>query len=70
MVEENLVPYPSLAMEFRGVFLDRDTPAIKEAIVPQGRAEDAAAQKVNLAPLNVIARVDGFLILSTHNDKI
>ena len=43
MVEEDLVPYPSLAAEFPGVALDRNTPAIKDKIVLQGHAEDTAA---------------------------
>jgi hypothetical protein len=40
LVEEDLVPYPSLAMEFLGFTLDRDTLAIKDKIVPQGRAKE------------------------------
>ncbi len=34
LVEENLVPYPSLAAGFPGVTLDRDTLAIEDKIIP------------------------------------
>jgi hypothetical protein len=70
LVEEDLVPYPPLAVEFLWFTLDRDTPAIKDKITPQGRAKDAAAQNANIAPLNVIAGVDDPTIINTHNDKI
>ncbi len=70
LVEEDLVPYPLLAAEFLGVTLDRDTPAIKGEILPQGYAEDAAAQNANLAPLDVVTELDGPAIVNAHNDKI
>jgi hypothetical protein len=69
LVEEDLVPYPLLAKEFLVFTQDRDTPDIKDKIAPQGRTEDAAAHNANLAPLDVVARVDGPTIISTHNDK-
>ncbi len=69
-VEEDPVPYPSLNTEFQGVTLDHDTLAIEDKIVPQGRAEDAAAQNTNLALLNIIAGVDGPAIVNTHDDII
>ncbi len=71
LVEEDLVPYPLLAMEFPGVTLDRDTPAIEDKIVPQVSVEDTAAQNANnLARLNIIAGEDGPAIVDAPNDKI
>jgi hypothetical protein len=70
LVGKDLVPYPLLVAEFLGVTLDHDTPAIKDKIIPQGRAEDAAEQHVNLALLNIVAGVDGPAIINTQNDKI
>ncbi len=42
-MEEDLVPYPLLAMEIPGVTPDNNTLALEDKIVPQGHAEDAAA---------------------------
>ncbi len=70
MVEEDLIPYPLLAVEFPGITIDCNTPAIKDEIVPQGRAEDAAAQNANLTPLNLVAGVDGPTIVNAHDEKI
>jgi hypothetical protein len=68
LLEEDLVPYSLLAVEFPGVTLDPDTPAIDDKIIPKGRTEDAAAQNANLAPLNVVAGVDGPAIFNAHDD--
>jgi hypothetical protein len=70
LVEEDIIPYPLLAAKLPGVTLDPNTLAIKDKIVPQGCTEDAAAQNANLAPLNVVAGVDGPTIISAQNDKI
>jgi hypothetical protein len=72
LVEEDLIPYQSLAAEIPGVTLDRDTPAIEDKIVPQGHAEDVAAWNADLAPLVISAGVDGPVpvIVTTHNDEI
>jgi hypothetical protein len=69
LVEEDLVPYPSLAMEFPGVFLDHDISAIKDKIIPQGCVEDAAAQNANLALLEVVTGVDAPVNVSAHDDE-
>ncbi len=59
------MPYPLLVAEFPGFTLDHhDTPAFKDAIVPQGRAKDAAAQNANLVLLDVLAGVDSTAIVS------
>ncbi|KAL3810038.1 hypothetical protein ACHAXA_000207 [Cyclostephanos tholiformis] len=52
IVTEDVVPYPSLAAEFPGVIIERDTPfpSIEHDVIPQGLAEDAAAQNANIAP--------------------
>ena len=52
---EDVILYPSLAAEHPGVALGRDQPLplIKEELIPQGRAEDAAARNTNLQPLDV-----------------
>jgi hypothetical protein len=49
---KDTVLYPSLAAEHPGVVLGRDQPlpSIEEELVPQGRAEDAAACNANLQP--------------------
>ncbi len=51
---EDAVLYPSLAAEHPGVVLGRDQPlpSIKEELVPQGQAEDAAACNANLQPFD------------------
>jgi hypothetical protein len=43
LVEEDLIPYPSLAVQFQGVTPGCDTPAIEDEIVSQGRMQNAAA---------------------------
>jgi hypothetical protein len=70
LVKEDCVPYPSLAAEFPGVTLDHETPAIEDEIVPQGHAEDVAAQNANLALLDIVAGEDGPAIVNAHNDGI
>jgi hypothetical protein len=52
---EDVDLYPSLAAEHPGVVLGRDQPlpSIKEELVPQGQAEDAAACNANLQPFYV-----------------
>ena len=52
---EEVVLYPSLAAEHPGVVLGRDQPlpSIKEELVPQGQAEDAAARNANIQPFDV-----------------
>ncbi len=69
MVEVDLVPYPFLAVKLLEVTLDCDTLAIKDKIIPQGRAEDAAAHKTHFALLDIITGVDGLTIANAHNDK-
>ncbi len=52
---EDVVFYPSLAVEHPGVVLGRDQPlpSIDEELVPQGRAEDAVACNANLRLFDV-----------------
>ena len=52
---EEVVLYASLAAEHPGVELgwDQPLPSIEEELVPQGRAEDAAARNANLQPFDV-----------------
>ncbi len=52
---EDVILHPSLAAEHPGVALEQDQPlpSIKEELVLQGRAKDAAACNANLQPLNV-----------------
>jgi hypothetical protein len=54
LVEEDVIPYPTLAAELPGVTLHRDLPvtAVEDDIPPQGRAEDAAAANAGLAPID------------------
>jgi hypothetical protein len=68
---EDVVLYPSLAAEHPGVVLGRDQPlpSIKEELVPQGRAEDAAACNANLQPFDV-AGVVAASIVHTNADKL
>ena len=68
-MEEDLIPYPLLAAEFPRVTLDRDTPAIKDKIVPQGHMEDTATQNTNFAPLDFVAGVDGPAVVNTPMTK-
>ncbi len=51
---EDVILYPSLAAEHPGVVLGQDQPLplIKEELVPQGHAEDAAARNANLRPFD------------------
>jgi hypothetical protein len=67
---EDVVLYPSLAAEHPGVVLGRDQPLplIKEELVPQGHAEDAAARNANLRPFHV-AGVAAAPILHTNADE-
>jgi hypothetical protein len=68
---EDVVLYPSLAAEHPGVVLGRDQPLplIEEELVPQGRAEDAAARNANLQPFNV-AGVEAVPIVHANADKL
>jgi hypothetical protein len=52
---EDITLYPSLAVEHPGVALGRDQPLppIEVELVPQGRAEDAAARNANIQPLDI-----------------
>jgi len=68
---EDVVLYPPLAAEHPGVVLGRDQPLplIEEELVPQGRAEDAAARNANLQPFD-IAGVAAAPILHANTDKL
>ena len=68
---EDVVLYPSLAAEHPGVVLGRDQPlpSIKEELVPQGRAEDAAACSAKIQPFNV-AGVVAASIVHANADEI
>jgi hypothetical protein len=68
---EDIVLYPSLAAEHPGVVLGRDQPlpSIKEELVPQGRAEDAAACSAKIQPFNV-AGVVAASIVHANADEI
>ncbi len=57
--------------KFPGVTLDRNHPvlSIKDKIAPQGRAEDAAAQNANIAPI-AVAGVNVPAIINANGDKI
>jgi hypothetical protein len=52
---KDITLYPSLAAEHPGVALGQDQPlpSIKVELVPQGRAEDAAAHNANIQPLDI-----------------
>jgi hypothetical protein len=52
---EDVILYPSLAAEHPEVVLGQDQPlpSIEEELVPQGRAEDAAARNANFQPFDV-----------------
>jgi hypothetical protein len=54
IIKEDVVLYPSLAVETPGVVLERDQPipSMEDKIEPQGRAKDTAAQNANLEPTN------------------
>jgi hypothetical protein len=72
LVEEDpIVAYPLLVAEFPGITLEGDIPmpSIEDNIKPQGCAEGAAAQNVNLAPF-AIAGVEGPNIIDTNNNQI
>jgi hypothetical protein len=49
---DDIVPYLSMAAKFPGVELSCDTPipSIEDDVVPQGQAEDAAANNMNIDP--------------------
>jgi len=68
---EDVVLYPSLAAEHPGVVLGRDQPlpSIKEELVPQGQAEDAAARNANLQPF-VLAGVEAAPIVHANADEL
>ena len=68
---EDVVLYPSLAAEYPGVVLGQDQPlpSIEEELVPQGRAEDAAACNANLQPFDV-AGVVAAPIVHANADKL
>jgi len=68
---EDVVLYPSLAAEHPGVVLGRDQPlpSIEEELVPQGRAEDAAACNANLQPFDV-AGMEAAPITHANVDKL
>jgi hypothetical protein len=72
IVEEEVVPYPSLAAEFPGVTIERDTPiaSIENNIVPQGLAEDAAALNANIAPFNAQEWMNGPAAIHADHGKI
>jgi hypothetical protein len=67
---KDVILYPSLAAEQPGVVLGRDQllPSIEEELVPQGRAEDAAAPNANLRPFDV-AGVAAAPIIHANADK-
>jgi hypothetical protein len=67
---EDVILYPSLAVEHPGVVLggDQPLPSIEEELVPQGRAEDAAARNANLQPFDV-AGVAAAPIVHANVDK-
>ncbi len=68
---EYIILYPSLAAEYPGVVLGRDQPLplIEEELVPQGRAEDAAARNANLQPFDVTG-VAAAPIVHANTDKL
>ena len=68
---EDVVLYPSLAGEHPRVVLGQDQPLplIKEELVPQGRAKDAAACNANLQPFNVAGVVES-LCVHANADKL
>ena len=55
IIKEDVVLYPSFAVETPGVVLKQNQPipSVEDEIKPQGRAEDAAARNANLEPINV-----------------
>jgi hypothetical protein len=67
---KDVILYPSLAAEHPGVVLGRDQPLplIKEELVPQGCAKDAAARNANLRPFKV-AGVAAAPIVHANADK-
>ncbi len=68
---EDVVLYPSLAVEHPGVVLGRDQPlpSIEEELVPQGQAEDTAARNANLQLFDV-AGVVAVPIVHADADKL
>jgi hypothetical protein len=71
LVEEDVVLYPSLAVEIPGVVLEQGLPipTIEEKIEPQGHAKDAEARNANLKPFDVTG-VEALMIIGTNNNKI
>jgi hypothetical protein len=61
---EDVVHYPSLAAEHPGVVLgwEQPRPSIEEELVPQGRAEDAAACNASLHPFDVAGVVAASIV--------
>ncbi len=69
---EDVVLYPSLTAEHPGVVLGQDQPlpSIKEKLVPQGCAKDAAACNANLEPFNVAEVVAAPSIVPANKDEL
>jgi hypothetical protein len=71
IVEGEVVLYPALAAEILGMVFNQNQPIplIDDKIQPQGRAEDSAAQNVNIEPFD-IAGVDALTMVCANNDEI
>ncbi len=57
LVEDEVVPYPSITAKFPGVELERDTPtaAIKDELELHGRPKDAAAHNAGILLHDIVA---------------
>jgi hypothetical protein len=71
LVEEDVVLYPSLAVEIPGVVLEQNLPipTIEVKNEPQGHTKVAEARNANLEPFNITG-VEALTIICTNNNKI
>jgi hypothetical protein len=69
---KDVILYPSLATEHPGVALGRDQslPSIKEELVSQGHAKDAAPRNANLQPLDVAGVGAVLSFVDANMDKL
>jgi len=69
---EDVVLYPSLAVEHPEVVLGQDQPlpSIIEELIPQGCTKDAVARSANLQPFDVAEVPAALPIMHTNMDKL
>ena len=69
---ENIVLYPSLAVEHPGVALGQDQPLplIKVELSPQAHTKDAVARNTNLQPLDIAAVGAALSLVHANADKL